>query len=192
MHQYFADSKPLWKPRRPADSCADALRRQINPKYGLKLANYHDLHRYSVEDVNFWLELWEFLGIISSVPPQKTKILEKGVLDEVPLWFPGARLNYAENLLHRTDDAIAITATGESGVITNRTFRELRELVRVMAAALKVHGLKVGDRVAAIITNSLHSVVIALATASIGGIFSSTATDMGTSVSPNHTQVRFR
>ncbi|EDR11854.1 uncharacterized protein LACBIDRAFT_313724 [Laccaria bicolor S238N-H82] len=152
MHQYFADSKPLWKPRRPADSCADALRRQINPKYGLKLANYHDLHRYSVEDDNFWLELWEFLGIISSVPPQKTKILEKGVLDEVPLWFPGARLNYAENLLHRTDDAIAITATGESGVITNRTFRELR-----------------------------NCVVIALATASIGGIFSSTATDMGTS-----------
>ena len=181
MHQYFADSKPLWKPRRPADSCADALRRQINRKYGLKLgyrltsftsvsclpcsANYHDLHRYSVEDDNFWLELWEFLEIISSVPPQKvchllhcflqllriglqTKILEKGVLDEVPLWFPGARLNYAEHLLHRTDDAIAITATGESGVITNCTFRELREMVRVMAAALKVHGLKVGDRVA--------------------------------------------
>jgi hypothetical protein len=34
-------------------------------------ANYHDLHRHSVEDDNFWLELWEFLGIISSVPPQK-------------------------------------------------------------------------------------------------------------------------
>lgn len=78
----------------------------------------------------------------------QTKILENGVLDEVPLWFPGARLNYAENLLHRTDDAIAITATGESGVITNCTFRELREMVRVMAAALKAHGLKVGDRVA--------------------------------------------
>lgn len=61
------------------------------------------------------------------------RILENGVLDEVPLWFPGARLNYAENLLHRTDDATAITATGESGVITNYTFRELREMVRVMA-----------------------------------------------------------
>ncbi|KIK09982.1 hypothetical protein K443DRAFT_127349 [Laccaria amethystina LaAM-08-1] len=128
MHQYFAESMPLWRPRRPADSCADALRRQINRKYGLKLANYHDLHRHSVEDDNFWLELWEFLGIISSVPPQKTKILENGVLDEAPVWFPGARLNYAENLLHRTDDAIAITATGELGVITNYTFRELREM----------------------------------------------------------------
>ncbi|EDR07077.1 uncharacterized protein LACBIDRAFT_299469 [Laccaria bicolor S238N-H82] len=135
--------------------------------------------RYSVESDNLWLELWEFLGIISSVPPQETKILEKGVLHEVPLCFPGARLNYAENLLNRTDDAIAIT--GESGVITNCTFWGLREMVRVMAAALKVHGLKVGDRVAAIISNSLHCVIIALVTASIGGIFSSTATDMGTS-----------
>lgn len=31
-------------------------------------------------------------------------------------------------------------------------------------------------------TNSTNAVVIALATASIGGIFSSTATDMGTQV----------
>lgn len=35
----------------------------------------------------------------------------------------------------------------------------------------------------AIITNSITAVVIALATASLGGIFSSTATDMGTEVS---------
>lgn len=35
---------------------------------------------------------------------------------------------------------------------------------------------------AAIVTNSINSVVIALAVASIGGIFSSTATDMGAQV----------
>jgi acetoacetyl-CoA synthetase len=46
-----------------------------------------------------------------------------------------------------------------------------------------VNGLKVGDRVAAIITNSITAVVIALATSSVGAIFSSTATDMGTQVS---------
>ena len=34
----------------------------------------------------------------------------------------------------------------------------------------------------AIVTNSTHAIVIALAVASIGGIFSSTATDMGTQV----------
>jgi acyl-coenzyme A synthetase/AMP-(fatty) acid ligase len=38
--------------------------------------------------------------------------------------------------------------------------------------------------VAAIITNSITAVVVALAASSVGAIFSSTATDMGTQVSP--------
>ena len=74
--------------------------------------------------------------------------MKKGKYEEIPIWFPGARLNYAENLLHRRDDGVALTEAGESGVITHITFRELYQRVRVMAAALRVNGLKVGDRVA--------------------------------------------
>ncbi|KIM45283.1 hypothetical protein M413DRAFT_441964 [Hebeloma cylindrosporum] len=177
---YFAHSKLLWTPLQPQISASEVLRRQINRKHGLQLKDYHDLHKYSVEDYTFWLDLWEFLGIISSIPPQKNRILEPGKLPEVPNWFPGARLNYAENLLYRKDDGIALTEAGESGIVTHITFRELNERVRLMAAALRVNGLKVGDRVAAIVTNAANAVVLALATASIGGIFSSTATDMGT------------
>ncbi|KAG6900780.1 hypothetical protein C0993_002204 [Termitomyces sp. T159_Od127] len=142
-------------------------------------ANYHELHKYSVEDYTFWLDLWEELGVISSIPPNPRKIIAPGRLPEIPEWFPGARLNYAENLLWHNNDRIACTTSGESGKVTDYTFRELRELVKNMAAALRVSGLQVGDRVAAIVTNSVTAVVIALATASIGGIFSSTATDMG-------------
>lgn len=134
--------------------------------------------------------------------------MEPGKLPEIPNWFPDARLNYAENLLYRKDDGIALTESGESGVVTHVTFRELNERVRAMASALRVNGLKVGDRVAgmyvhyfldlnilfnssifvtsAIVTNASTAVVIALATASIGGIFSSTATDMGTQVGIPH------
>lgn len=39
---------------------------------------------------------------------------------------------------------------------------------------------------AAVVTNSINAVVLALATASLGGIFSSTATDMGTDVDYSH------
>jgi acetoacetyl-CoA synthetase len=56
-------------------------------------------------------------------------------------------------------------------------------MVRELAAALRVNGLQKGDRVAAVITNSIDAVVIALAASSIGAVFSSTATDMGVSVS---------
>ena len=55
-------------------------------------------------------------------------------------------------------------------------------MVRDLAAALRVNGLQKGDRVAAVISNSIDGVVIALAAASIGAVYSSTATDMGVSV----------
>ena len=35
------------------------------------LGDYHDLHKYSVTDYTFWQDLWEYVGIIYSVPPEK-------------------------------------------------------------------------------------------------------------------------
>jgi acetoacetyl-CoA synthetase len=125
--------------------------------------NFHDLHKYSVEDYTFWLDLWNFLGIIHSVSPSQVsisliiecptylhtlQIIVAGTRKEVPTWFPGAKLNFAENLLHRKDDSIACTASGESGRMTHISFRQLRQLVGEMAASMRVNGLTVGDRVA--------------------------------------------
>lgn len=76
------------------------------------------------------------------------QILIPGKLEEVPEWFPGARLNYAENVLRHNGDSIAITGARETGKVKHVTFRQLRELVREMAAAMRVHGLQKGDRVA--------------------------------------------
>ncbi|KAJ7123303.1 hypothetical protein C8R43DRAFT_1032095 [Mycena crocata] len=178
MSFHFEDAQPLWRPTNSTWSAVDRFRRLINSKHGLHLVDYRALHEYSVESYTFWLDLWEFLGIVASVPP--TTVLEPGNIPEIPIWFPGARLNYAENVLYHRDDAIACTAGGESGIVHHYSHRQLRELVRQMAAAMRQHGLKKGDRVAAIVNNTITAVVVCLATASIGGIFSSTATDMGT------------
>ncbi|KAI0755922.1 hypothetical protein BC629DRAFT_1584604 [Irpex lacteus] len=177
MEAQFAQSRLIWAPKDPARTRVEGFRKIINRKHGLNLKDYHDLHRYSVTDYTFWKDLWEYLGIIYSVPPEK--ILIPGKLAEVPEWFPGARLNYAENVLRHNGDSIAITGARETGKVKHVTFRQLRELVREMAAALRVHGLQKGDRVAAVITNHIDAIVIALASASIGALFSSTATDMG-------------
>ncbi|TFK26513.1 acetoacetyl-CoA synthetase [Coprinopsis marcescibilis] len=176
---YFAQSRILCQPTHPRLTNVEALRRYVNRKHGLNLNDYHDLHKYSVEDYAFWMDLWEHLGIISSTPPNPKRITEPGSFPQVPNWFPGARLNFAENLLRRRDDGIAITEAGDSGVVTNYTYRELYERVRLLSNALRANGLAVGDRVAAIVTNSINAIVIATAVASLGGIFSSTATDMG-------------
>uniref|UniRef100_A0A0W0FQT6 AMP-dependent synthetase/ligase domain-containing protein n=1 Tax=Moniliophthora roreri TaxID=221103 RepID=A0A0W0FQT6_MONRR len=178
MNNYFEHSRLLWKPQDPESTNVEQLRLMINRTRGTNLKDFHDLHKYSVEDYNFWLDLWRFFRIISSESPRT--VLEPGIIPEIPTWFPGARLNYAENLLWRNDEGVACTACGESGKVVHYTFRELREDVARMASAMRANGLVVGDRVAAIITNSFTAVTIALATASIGAVFSSTATDMGT------------
>lgn len=180
MSAQFDQSRLIGTPAYPSQVVCEKLRREINLKHNLKLKDYNDLHAYSVSNYTFWLDLWQFIGILSSVPPDPTKIVQKGKYEEVPEWFPGVRLNYAENLLYRNDDGIACTAGNELGIVTHYTFHELREMVRKMAAAMRANGLKVGDRVAAIISNSITAVVVALATSSVGAIFSSTATDMGT------------
>ncbi|KAJ7497750.1 hypothetical protein FB451DRAFT_1163582 [Mycena latifolia] len=186
MSPYFENSAPLWKPSKPSFTAADRLRQLINRKHGLHLgmspardiSNYDDLHKYSVESYTFWLDLWEFLGIISSVPPG-TRVIERGPTPEIPIWFPDVRMNYAENVLYRTDDEIACTTGGETGLVRHYSHRQLRELVRQMACAMRRHGLKKGDRVGGIVNNTITAVVIGLATLSIGAIYSSTATDMG-------------
>ncbi|KIK69329.1 hypothetical protein GYMLUDRAFT_255855 [Collybiopsis luxurians FD-317 M1] len=178
MASYFDSSRFLWENPQQKFTNVEVFRRMINRKRGLNLKDYHDLHKYSVENYSFWEDAFQFFRIIYSVPPQA--VTAKGPIPEIPIWFPGARLNYAENLLWRNDDVIACTAGGELGKVTDYTFRDLRLRVQRMASAIRANGLQVGDRVAAVVANNIEAVTIALATASVGGIFSSTATDMGT------------
>jgi acetoacetyl-CoA synthetase len=84
----------------------------------------------------------------NNCPQLQHRIITPGKLPEIPIWFPDARLNFAENLLYRRDDGIAITEANENGIVAHVTFRQLHERVRAMAAALRAHGLKLGDRVA--------------------------------------------
>ena len=48
----------------------------------------------------------------------------------------------------RTDDGIAVTAAREDGRVTHYTWRQLKERVRSIAAAMRASGVTVGDRVA--------------------------------------------
>ncbi|THU92452.1 acetoacetate-CoA ligase [Dendrothele bispora CBS 962.96] len=173
----FQHSHLVRKADRPNWSTIDTFRARVNRKHRLNLKDYDDLHRYSVEKDTFWLDLWEHLNIVYSVPPNA--VTAPSQIPEVPIWFPGARLNWAENILQRNDDGIACTATGESNFITDYSFKQLRGMVREMAAAMRVQGVGIGDRIAAIVRNSILAVVINLAAASIGAIFSTTSADMG-------------
>ncbi|KAL5520210.1 hypothetical protein ACEPAG_9423 [Sanghuangporus baumii] len=185
----FDQSRVLWRHPNPSRTRGEYLRRFINHKHGLQLKNYDDLHAYSIKDYTFWLDLWEFLSITSSIPPDPSKILEQGRAPYLPNWFPGVRLNYAENLLSRADDGIAITFAREDALAHGNSFenrriqhvswRELRIDVARWVAALRAEGIRVGDRVAIILTNCPTAIALALAVSAVGGIVSPTAPDMG-------------
>jgi acetoacetyl-CoA synthetase len=95
------------------------------------------------------------------------------------VWFKGARLNFAENLLKYRDDRIAIVFRGEGQTTREITYAELYLEVAKCADLLKSLGISRGDRVAGYMSNNPEAVIAMLATASIGAIWSSCSPDFG-------------
>ncbi|KAF4338135.1 acetoacetate ligase [Fusarium beomiforme] len=166
----------------------DAFRRFINRKYDLNLTNYTDLHKWSVDEIeSFCREIWTFCSLVYTKPPTAVAVGIESMWPR-PRWFPGARLNYTENILIKGlaahPDAVAVSACREGGTEWRHlTWMELRDQVALYTSALRHAGVKQGDRVAtsyvAVATNSVESLLILLAAGSVGAIFSSTAPDMG-------------
>ena len=98
-----------------------------------------------------------------------------------PRFFSTETLNIAEMILRRgRDEDIAIYFARETATdVQEVTWGDLKERVRVLRGAMVNSGVKRGDFVAAVISNSVHAISIALATLSIGAVWSSTACDMG-------------
>ena len=169
---------PLWTPTRDRIEAAAITRFTARVQPALKDAGYGALHRWSVANrAEFWSALWDFAGIIGDkgLPPY----LRNG--DRLPgsRWFPAARLNYAENLLRRGDDHVALVSVLENGRRETLTYRGLRARVAALAAALAADGVVAGDRVAGYVPNVIDAVVAMLATTSLGGVFSSCSPDFG-------------
>ena len=175
-------SQPLWIPskERIEASSITCLRREINRRYGLALADSVELHRWSVENIGrFWDTSWDHVGVVG----------EKGERIYLPSdsmtsarFFPDARLSVARNLLDGRGvdgDSVAILYRREDGYTQDLTWNQLRSQVAAAAGALSAHGVAAGDRVAAWMPNRPETVVLMIAAASIGALFSSTSADFG-------------
>jgi acetoacetyl-CoA synthetase len=164
----------------------------LHAQRGVQLASYHDLHRWSVEDLNgFWSAVAEWSGVRWLTPPDT--VLTDHAMPGAE-WFPGGRLNYAEHLLYpvtRVDkDAVAVIAVREDGREIRLTWRELRTQVASVRAWLEAQGIGRGDRVAALLPNGVEALIAVLATASLGAIWSSCSPDFGASaIADRFTQI---
>ncbi|KAG8456012.1 hypothetical protein GDO86_001991 [Hymenochirus boettgeri] len=175
------ESKVMWYPDSKKITEMDQFRETVNRNLGLTLANYNELYQWSVNFYpEFWGEFWDFSGIVYSQTYDEVVDRSKSIAD-IPEWFKGSRLNYAENLLkHKENDKIALYAAreGKEDVI-KVTFGELRKDVALFAAAMRKMGIKTGDRVVGYLPNCIQTVEAMLAAASIGAIWSATSPDFG-------------
>jgi len=171
---------PLWQPTQTDIERAHLTRfmREASARFGIDAADYDALWRWSVEQrEQFWDAVWSFCGVIGD--RGTGPVLVDG--DRMPgaRWFPAARLNFAENLLRRRDDGIALIFRGEDQTASRMTHAELYAQVSRVAQALRDAGVQPGDRVAAYMPNIPGTVVAMLAATSIGAVFSSCSPDFG-------------
>lgn len=174
-----SEIKPLWSPSddRVQSSQLYKFLRDVEADTGEKFNSYHDLWRWSVANSGaFWGKMWDFAGLIGD--KGDTVYVHDDDMRKAQ-FFPNARLNYAENLLRRRDDGVAIVMRKETGDEYEITYKELYELVSRWQQALKAAGVEKGDRVAAYMPNCPETLIVCLAASSLGAVFSSASPDFG-------------
>lgn len=151
--------------------------RIVNEQYGKNFAEYEDLYNWSVENIeDFWKAIWDYSNI------RHLQTFDK-VLTEYKMpgteWFTNSKINFAENLLRKQNDDIAIISCRENYKPIYITYGQLNKLTAKTANALKKLGVTKGDRVAGYVSNTPEAVIAMLATVSIGAIWSSCSPDFG-------------
>ncbi|MGH0031208.1 MAG: acetoacetate--CoA ligase [Myxococcota bacterium] len=174
--------EPLWQPSEERVRAAAltafarfACARSDTPFGG---GDYAALHAWSVERPEaFWDAVWRFCDVRGDGPGPALRRDAPGMLGT--RWFPEARLNFAENLLRGDASRPALVFRGETGATQRLDLGELRGRVASLAATLAGFGVGPGDRVGAVLPNVPETVVAALATASLGAVWSSCSPDFG-------------
>jgi acetoacetyl-CoA synthetase len=168
----------LWIPDAPQNTQMGLFKARIESQFECQLDDYTALHQWSIDHYAlFWEQVWQFSDIVYSQAPKH--IAQSGKLFHQTQWFEGSRLNYAENLLQRRDSQTAIVSILENGDRRSFSYRQLHQQVGALAQHFLALGLGVGDRVAAIVPNTVEAIIAMLATSSIGAIWSSCSPDFG-------------
>ncbi|MFA6451564.1 MAG: AMP-binding protein, partial [bacterium] len=173
--------KLLWTPSRERIEKTNMFKfmQFVNSKRKKVFREYPEMYQWSIDKMQeFWVDMWEYADIIAS------KRYDAVIDDEKKMpganWFPGAELNFAENLLRYRDDKVALIFKGEAmDKAIHITYAELYDRVARLAKAMRDYGVVTGDRVVGFMPNMPETIVAMLAASSIGAIWSSCSPDFG-------------
>jgi acetoacetyl-CoA synthetase len=175
-----SEQQPMWEPSQEWAESTEMARfmRWAGERHGLDFKSYGELWQWSVDELEqFWADIWEFCGVKASKPYER--VLRS---HEMPgtVWFEGAELNFAENLLAgHAPDAVALVHCSELRDLAEISWGELNAAVAAAAGGLRALGVQRGDRVVAYMPNIPETLIAFLAVASIGAVWSSAAPEFG-------------
>jgi acetoacetyl-CoA synthetase len=137
-----------------------------------------DLHEWSIKNPSeFWDLVWRHFQVIGKRGNGPAFSSGSDLFEA--RFFSGSSLNYARNLLRRSDDTPAIISYLEDGLSDQVSWAELHDLVSQLQQSLRALGVTEKDRVAAWLPNGIEIYAVMLACASIGAVFSSVSPDFG-------------
>ena len=180
-----APSKPLFIPQ------ITLYQTWLKAKRGLSFDSYEGLWRWSITDLSdFWQSVWDYFDLQSPTPHSAVLVQAQSAPRMIDAkWFPGAQVNYAQQMFRHVDAAhaagfSALISHGEKSLghtaARELSWPDLRQQVAALALHLQAQGVQPGDRVAAYLPNIAEAIVAFFATVSIGGVWSICAPDMGT------------
>jgi acetoacetyl-CoA synthetase len=174
------DIRILWQPSREdiQQSNLLAFMKVVDEDWDITITDFNGLYEFSIqEQEKFWQSLINFADVVAET---WGKIVIKNP-NQMPgaVWFPDARLNYAENLLRCRDETDALVFWGENQVKRRMSHKHLYNEVSRLSQAMKAAGLVEGDRIGGYLPNMPETIVAMLAAVSIGAIWSSCSPDFG-------------
>jgi acetoacetyl-CoA synthetase len=167
----------VWTPPDPEATRLAEFRRRLAASGGPALADYDALHRFSVRSPGpFWRAVWAQCGLCGDPGDRDLVDAERPYAAR---FFPDGRLNFAENLLRWRGEGTAVIGRDETGHREALSHDALRRRVAGAMERLVELGLQPGDRVAAIVPNRVDTLVLLLAVAGLGGVWSACSPDFG-------------
>ena len=180
MENPMPSRSPLWSPSEPrkADATLTRFMSFAAEATGQPLKTYAALHAYSVADPGaFWSLFWDFAGVKGDKGPAPW-LADAGRMPGAR-FFPGARLNYAENVLAGLTASSEIVFWGEDKIKRRMSAADIDGDVAKLAGYLRQSGLVPGDRVAAMLPNMPEAITALLGTSATGAVWSSCSPDFG-------------
>ncbi|CAM3549296.1 acetoacetate--CoA ligase [Stackebrandtia soli] len=146
-----------------------------------EFADYETLWQWSTDfPGEFWSAIWQYFEL-------GRHVTASGALADASMpgarWFPDSTVNYAKAVLAapgRADDDVIVIGRSDSREPVELTVAQLRSAVGACQEGLRRLGVERGDRVAAYLPNIPETVVLLLACAGLGAVFSSCAPEFGT------------